>query len=299
MKPKVTIGICVKNGEKWIGNAIKSIIAQDYPHELLEVIFVDDGSEDKSLLVIKECTKNVDFRVKIFSNKWRGLGYARNMVVKNSKSKYIVWVDSDTILSPDFISQQIEFMERNKQVGIATGTIWFRNEDPLFLKLELVPSIVKYYQNDTWHKCDITKLPGAAGSVYRLDAIRYVGGFDKTIRGAGEDQYMAKKIIDAGYLICRRPSLFFETHGNLSKLADVFHKYIWYGASCYHLYRRQIYKISLLKMNPIAGFIYGLLTAMKAYPIIRQKFVFLCPFYCCFRMFAWVYGFTKVKTKSW
>ena len=46
LKPKVTIGVCARNCETTIGEAVESIIMQDYPHELIEVIFVDDGSTD-------------------------------------------------------------------------------------------------------------------------------------------------------------------------------------------------------------------------------------------------------------
>ena len=50
-KPIVTIGICVKNTEKTILDAINSILEQDYPTDLMEIIFVDDGSEDRTLSI--------------------------------------------------------------------------------------------------------------------------------------------------------------------------------------------------------------------------------------------------------
>jgi len=48
MKPIATIGVCVRNCEATIKEVINSIINQDFPHELMEVIIVDDGSEDRT-----------------------------------------------------------------------------------------------------------------------------------------------------------------------------------------------------------------------------------------------------------
>jgi glycosyltransferase involved in cell wall biosynthesis len=53
MKPKVTVGICVRNCADYIKEAIASIIDQDFPHDLMELIVVDGCSEDKTLKIIR------------------------------------------------------------------------------------------------------------------------------------------------------------------------------------------------------------------------------------------------------
>jgi len=45
MKPRVTIGVCVRDCEDFIGEATDSIVNQDFPHDLIEVIFVDDSQD--------------------------------------------------------------------------------------------------------------------------------------------------------------------------------------------------------------------------------------------------------------
>ena len=42
MEPLVTVGICVRNGEKTLGNAVESVINQDCPSGMFEILFVDD-----------------------------------------------------------------------------------------------------------------------------------------------------------------------------------------------------------------------------------------------------------------
>src|SRR4030042_1009238 len=96
-KTIVTLGMCVRNGEEQIEDALKRIVEQDFPHNLLEVVFVDDGSEDKTLSIINSWKEKSDIKIKIFSYSWRGLGKSRNTILNNTEGDYILWVDCDTI----------------------------------------------------------------------------------------------------------------------------------------------------------------------------------------------------------
>ncbi|UCG55345.1 MAG: glycosyltransferase [Dehalococcoidia bacterium] len=98
---KVTIGMCVKNAEETIQDAIDSIIAQDFPHNLLMLIVVDGYSCDKTLSIIKARLSEVDFKYKIFFEK-QGLCQARQFVVDNAEGKYVIWIDGDMTIPKDF-----------------------------------------------------------------------------------------------------------------------------------------------------------------------------------------------------
>ena len=120
-KPKVTVGVCVRNSEDFIKETIESILAQDYPHELMELIFVDDGSEDNTLSVIQSYVPTIDFKTKVFHTSWKGLGHARNTVVVNAEGDFILWIDGDMVISSDFVRKLVEFMEQRCKVGITKG----------------------------------------------------------------------------------------------------------------------------------------------------------------------------------
>ncbi len=64
----------------------------------MEVIFVDDGSEDATFSIIQDSIAKIDIQAKAFHKKWMGLGAARNVVVNNASGDYIVWVDGDMTL---------------------------------------------------------------------------------------------------------------------------------------------------------------------------------------------------------
>jgi len=91
-KPLVTLGVCVRNGEETIKDAIESIMGQDFPQELMEVIFVDDGSVDETLSIIKSYVLKMNMAVKMLHHKWKGLGYSRNVVVNNAEGDFVLWV---------------------------------------------------------------------------------------------------------------------------------------------------------------------------------------------------------------
>jgi len=119
-KPKVTIGVCVKNVERTIYNTLNSILSQDFSHNLIEIIIVDGKSIDETLKIIKRILKRCDIKSRIFIEN-KGLGFARQLVVENASGKYIVWVDGDMIIPNDFVRKQVEFMEKNPKVGLCAS----------------------------------------------------------------------------------------------------------------------------------------------------------------------------------
>lgn len=293
--PIVTVGVCVRNGEQYIKRAINGILKQDYPHHLMELIFVDDGSEDKTLSIINNYVKKTDIDIKIFSGKWKGIGFSRNVIVTNSIGDYVIWVDSDMVIPKYFVNKQVNFMENNKKVGLATGTIRIHSKDNLILMLEHAPFIAYYSKIKIWEKGNPTKLPGAAGTISRVEILRDLGGFDETISGAGEDIDIAYKIQNAGWLIYQTETEFYESHGNMCTLKDLWKKYLWRGSSSYYFFQRKKIHFSILRMNPIAGFISGVLAVPRAYSILSNKLVIFCPLHFAFKMIGWLYGYTKAK----
>ncbi len=114
MKPLVSVIIPVYNAQKYICEALKSIINQTYSN--LEVIIIDDGSTDNSLEIITKYQLE-DSRVKILkNNKNMGLIYSLNKGIVNSNGKYIARMDADDISYLTRIEKQVNFMEKNTDV---------------------------------------------------------------------------------------------------------------------------------------------------------------------------------------
>jgi len=176
---------------------VESIVAQDYPHELLEVLVVDGCSSDKTVQIVKEVLSNSDIKGHIFFEN-KGLGFARQIVVDNAQGKYIVWVDGDMILPKDFVKKQVEFMEKNPKVGIAKGRYNVIKENSLVAFLEDIEFMISTRDE----KVITSGSLGTSGCIYRVKAIRQVRGFDQNIKGAGEDTDAEYRVKTAGWKIC-------------------------------------------------------------------------------------------------
>ena len=99
--PLVSIIIPVHNGEKYLKESIESCLNQDYSP--LEIIVVDDKSEDNTLEILSEYQKKSNILKVISVEKQNGLGNVINIGVKNSNGKYIARMDADDIMCPDRI----------------------------------------------------------------------------------------------------------------------------------------------------------------------------------------------------
>ena len=98
--PEISIIIPVYNGADFIKRCYNSIKNQTFKD--FEIIFVDDESKDNSLEILRELEKN-DNKVKVFSQKNKKQGGARNTGLKNANGSYISFIDADDFISEDFL----------------------------------------------------------------------------------------------------------------------------------------------------------------------------------------------------
>lgn len=103
--PLVSILIPMYNSETYISETIESCLNQSY--EPVEIIIVDDGSNDSSYKICEEYSAKFDF-IYLYSQNNSGAPAARNLAFKKAKGKYIQYLDADDILSRDKIKNQVE-----------------------------------------------------------------------------------------------------------------------------------------------------------------------------------------------
>lgn len=115
--PIVTVFMAVYNGEKYIKEAIESVLTQSYTD--FELLIINDGSTDKTLDVIAQFN---DPRIRLLHNDGnRGLTYTRNHGVKEARGKYFAILDSDDIAMPNRLKIQVDYMNANPEVAICGG----------------------------------------------------------------------------------------------------------------------------------------------------------------------------------
>lgn len=97
----LSIIIPVYNRENYIMKCINSI--QMINSKQIEIIIIDDGSQDRSLEICQQLMKN-DSRIKLVSQQNAGVSSARNLGLKNASGKYIMFVDSDDMVLSETIN---------------------------------------------------------------------------------------------------------------------------------------------------------------------------------------------------
>lgn len=98
----ISVIVPVYNTEQYLPDCIESILNQTYKN--IEILLVDDGSEDESLNICREYSKR-DTRIVVIENKHQGLVATRKSGVKCAKGEYCIFVDSDDWISRDLIKE--------------------------------------------------------------------------------------------------------------------------------------------------------------------------------------------------
>ncbi len=117
-QPLISIIMPVKDGEKYLGAAIESILAQTWSN--WELIVVNDGSTDKTGEILAQYARK-DKRIKVITNR-KNLGVAAslNKALKAACGQYIARMDADDISLPERLEKQVKFLEKNPAI-VAVG----------------------------------------------------------------------------------------------------------------------------------------------------------------------------------
>lgn len=122
----ISVIIPTFNRARMIGQTLSSVLRQEIVD--LEVLVVDDGSEDDTKSVVQEID---DIRIKYIHQRHSGLpAVGRNAGISQAKGKYIAFLDSDDLWMDGKLCRQVAFMEENPDLGLSyTNALQF-TDDP-------------------------------------------------------------------------------------------------------------------------------------------------------------------------
>ena len=114
--PKISIGIPVYNGEKFIGKCIESILEQT--NKNFELIISDNASTDSTPKICEKYLNKDNRIIFVRQDKNMGGGWNFNFLLQKAVGEYFVWVAADTFLLPEFLEKNIAVLEsQDKVVG--------------------------------------------------------------------------------------------------------------------------------------------------------------------------------------
>lgn len=113
---KVSVIIPVYNVETYISKCISSVIEQNYKN--IEIILIDDGSQDSSGKILDEYEKKDD-RITVIHQKNKGVSAARNRGLELASGDYVVFVDGDDWVDSDYVSYFVELLQNHEcEIGM-------------------------------------------------------------------------------------------------------------------------------------------------------------------------------------
>ncbi len=117
--PKVSLIIPVYNFEKYIAATLESVFQQTYPN--LEIIVVNDGSQDQSRQIVSDLQNSHD-NLWLINQENKGVSIARNIGIEAANGEYILFSDADDLLNPDYVSYLVKnAIEHDADLSIGTG----------------------------------------------------------------------------------------------------------------------------------------------------------------------------------
>lgn len=123
--PRITVAIPSYNHEKYVAEAIQSVLDQTYQD--FEIVITNDGSTDRTGEIIRQFT---DPRIRLFTfEKNQGASAAMNNCIQQARGEYIAVLNSDDIFLPDKLEKQVNFLEKNPSVGAVFGYAAIVDED--------------------------------------------------------------------------------------------------------------------------------------------------------------------------
>jgi glycosyltransferase involved in cell wall biosynthesis len=110
-QPFVSVIMPIRNEEDFIARTLGAVLAQDYPHDKMEVLIADGMSTDGTRAIIARLAAASDVAVHVLDNVARIVPTGLNLALERAKGEIIVRVDGHTIIAPDYVSACVFTLE--------------------------------------------------------------------------------------------------------------------------------------------------------------------------------------------
>ncbi len=191
--PTVSVALAVYNAEKYLAEAIDSILSQTFTD--FELIAIDDGSTDRSLKILQHYARR-DPRIRLVSRENRGIAKTRNELTNLAKGEFVAVMDADDVMLPDRLANQVAFLRQHPNVVCVGGAHEFIDEaGRLLFCLEEPEEDAEIQRLALKGKTPINH-PSA---MIRRSALLQVGGYNET-RGTVADLDLFLRLGEVGQL---------------------------------------------------------------------------------------------------
>ena len=206
------------NEERTLASTIESVLALNYPKEMLEITVVDDGSTDNTLSIAKE----FEYRggVRVFHKENGGKHTALNLALAQTNADLIGCLDADSTVAPDALMRIVSAFE-NPDISAVTPGIHVRKPETVLQHIQKAEYTLSVFNRFIFAVLGSVFITPGAFSIYRTKVVRDLGGWRHG--HSTEDMEMALRIQVHGHKIANAPTASVYT-ATPKTLPELFHQ---------------------------------------------------------------------------
>jgi len=209
--PKVSIIIVNYNGKELLQKCLDSLLKVNYDN--FEIILVDNNSTDGTVEFI---TKNYPSLIIIKLDSNKGFAEPNNVAAKISKGKYLLFLNNDTVVTPNFISEMVKVMETDKKIAVCQSLL-LKPDGSVDSSGDFIDHLGVVYNSKT--KIDeIREVSSARGAsmLVRSDIFEKLDGFDQKFFITFEDVDLCWRSWILGYRVLIIPTSIVYHEGGIT-----------------------------------------------------------------------------------
>jgi len=193
--PKVSVIIPVYNEEGSIARTLDSILASEYPKEKLEIIVVDNNSNDNTLKIARQYQSK---GIKIYTEKKQGKGYALNLGIKKCKGEIFFSMDADTIVENYSLKSMVRYFKDKEIMCVSPAIVTYKPKN-IWQRIQHIEYLLGIFLRKTFAFLNSVHITPGAFSAYRKSFIEKYGGYK--VDNITEDLELTLRIQFHGYRI--------------------------------------------------------------------------------------------------
>ncbi|WP_170866165.1 glycosyltransferase family A protein [Pontibacter flavimaris] len=201
-QPEVSIIMCMYNVEKYLREAINSVLHQTFPH--WELLLIDDGSEDGSTLIARQYAAEYPARISYHDHGEhvnKGLSASRNLGLSLAKGELVAFLDADDVWLPNYLELQVNLLRQKNVPVICEATKYWYNWNAREKENQVV--YIGAGQDQLYHPPQLMlelyplgkgAAPCMCGIILEKELLQKLGGFENSFKGMYEDQVFLSKL---------------------------------------------------------------------------------------------------------
>jgi glycosyltransferase involved in cell wall biosynthesis len=210
MSTKLSVVMAVYNGDRFLDEAIKSVICQSFTD--FEFVIVDDGSDDGTAAILDGWSKQ-DSRIVVITQENRGIAASLNRGISTAKNELVAHIDADDRALPLWLASQIDFFFHNPRCSVVSSFAYF---------IDVLGNRIGKSQNQinvakgvaTMDPSQFLEVVHSSVLMRKQDVLA-IGGYRKGFSGV-EDRDLWGRLVTAGRMISCNPEHLIEyrLHGS-------------------------------------------------------------------------------------